>query len=68
MSEITIYGYDKNNKVIAVSGVNGGLSGFLTELSTDQGWSLMKDGMIASGDTRHHDLKRTLVCITGGKQ
>lgn len=66
--KINIYGYDKNNKLVACSSVQGNLERLIEEdIPNDQGKSLLVDAMIAAGHTRKGDIFKTLVCISKGE-
>lgn len=65
--KINVYGYDRNNKLIAVSAVTGEKSSvdeFINiDLPMDQGFSLMSTALEEYEDVRHKNLARTLVYI-----
>ena len=64
---ISIYGYDKDNNLVASSRVEGRLERFIDEdVYKDQGKSLLVDAMIAAGHPRKGDIFKTLVCISKG--
>lgn len=67
--EINIYGYDKQNNLVAVSAVAGNIHSFVEEdLPKDVGKGLLVDALITAGDAGKDKIFKTLVCITGEKK